>query len=236
MAYATVAELRAHIDKVTTGDDAALLAMLEAATANIDRAINQFRPGYEYFNANPIADARTYPGSGLQYQRIDHCIEITLVAVKDAVTDSTYTSWAPADWIAYSGSHTRPNFNDLPYTGIMIAPGGDYSWFTSGRYGSKKFFFAPSMDQQLSPHFQQGRMTPTVQVTAKWGYSDSPPADIREACIMQAARWYKRLQSSMADVLASGELGQLLYQKSLDPDIKRILVDGRYMRPALGIL
>ena len=51
---------------------------------------------------------------------------------------------------------------------------------------------------------------------------------------MQAARWFKRFQSSMADVLASDELGTLLYRQSLDPDVKRLLVDGRYVKPVIG--
>jgi len=75
---------------------------------------------------------------------------------------------------------------------------------------------------------------PTVQITARWGFATEVPIDIKEAAIMQAARWYKRLQSAMADVLASGELGQLLYRKSLDPDIRRLLVDGRYVKPVVG--
>jgi hypothetical protein len=50
---------------------------------------------------------------------------------------------------------------------------------------------------------------------------------------MQSARWYKRLQGAMSDALASGELGMLLYQKSLDPDIRRILVDGRYINSVI---
>jgi hypothetical protein len=117
----------------------------------------------------------------------------------------------------------------------MIEPGGDYNVFTSGRYGSRAYYFRPYRES-LAPFRQSGRMTPTVQVTARWGYSDTPPTDIVEACLMQASRWYKRLQSSMADVLASGELGTLLYRQSLDPDIRRILVDGRHFKPALGAL
>ena len=127
------------------------------------------------------------------------------MAVKESYNDTAYTTWTGDDWIAFSGSFAYPTFATLPYTAVMTDPNGSYYVFTKGVQG------------------------PTVQVTARWGYSATPPADIVEACIMQSARWYKRLQSAMSDTLASGELGMLLYRQALDPDIRRILVDGRYI-------
>jgi len=234
-AYATVKELRAEMNLDATTDDLTLARLLDAAAMNIDRACGVYRPGFQYFIAAVTATAREYPGSGLQYQRIDSCVEIsaTGVAVKDSVTDTTYTTWASTDWIPYSGSHTFPNFNDLPYTGIMIEPAGDYATFTSGCYGSKAYYFRPYEDD-LAPRRQGGRMTPTVQVTARWGYSDTVPPDILEANIMQVVRWYKILQGGMTDSIGSPDLGTLLYTKSLHPDVARILHDGRYMKLALG--
>jgi len=204
MPYATAAELRAQIDKISNVDDTVLTAILTAATNNIDRTINHYLPGLEYFKAPVVATARPYFGSGKGWMRTDPFISATLVAVKDSATDTTYESWAATDWVAFSGGYEHPNFADLPYTGVMSDPNGDYVIFT------------------------KGLRSPSVRITARWGYSATPPADIAEACIMQSARWYKRLQGAMSDALASGELGMLLYQQSLDPDIRRILVDGRY--------
>jgi len=45
MAYAIVADLRAQIDKTSAADDVVLLAVLNAATMNIDKAINRYLPG-----------------------------------------------------------------------------------------------------------------------------------------------------------------------------------------------
>lgn len=207
--YATVADMRAQIDRDSAADDAVLADILTAASVNIDRAVNHYMPGFEYYQAPAAASARLYAGRGKRWQRIDPCIAVSTVAVKDSYTDMTYTAWAATDWIAFSGSFERPNFADLPYTALMADPNGDYSYFTRGFQG------------------------PTVQVTSRWGYSATPPADIAEACVMQATRWYKRLQGAMSDALASGELGMLLYQKSLDPDIRRILVDGRHINAVL---
>jgi len=204
MVYATLAQLREHIDKTTDVDDAILSEILDAATASIDRACNRYLEGETYFAASDAATTRRYKGSGKSYQRIDHCVEIDLVEGRSSPADD-WDEWEAADWLAYSGNYSRPKFDTLPYSGIMVAFDGSYSVFYSSNRG------------------------PTVRVTARWGGYATPPADIREACIMQAARWYKREQSAMSDTLASGEMGMLLYQKSLDPDIRRILVDGRYV-------
>jgi len=209
MPYATVPQLRAQIDRDSAADDAVLLQILAGATVNIDRAVNHYLPGLEYYQAPAVASARPYAGNGKRWQRIDASIAITAVAVKDAWDSTTYTAWAAADWLGYSGSFEHPKFADLPYTGLMVTPDGAYSIFTKSYAG------------------------PTVQVTARWGYSATPPADIAEACVMQSARWYKRLQGAMADALANGELGMLLYQQSLDPDIRRLLVDGRHINSVM---
>lgn len=205
MSYATVLQLRAQFDKTSNADDAVLQDILDGATISIDHACNRYVPGFAYFEAPAVASARLYAGSGKAWQRVDPCISVTLVEVKDSATDDDYTAWAAADWVAFQGSYDHPNFADTPYTALMASAGGDYAHFTKSVRG------------------------PTVRVTARWGGYASPPADIVEACAMQAARWYKRLQSAMSDTLASGELGMLLYRQSLDPDIRRILVDGRHI-------
>jgi hypothetical protein len=74
----------------------------------------------------------------------------------------------------------------------------------------------------------------SVQITAKWGYALTVPDQVKQATIMQAARWYKRGESAWADATASGEMGQLLYRKAFDPDIENIVKNGRLIRPAAG--
>jgi len=217
MAYATAAELRDRIGKVSPDKDTTLDALIAAA----ERSINTFTNRPDGFIADTIASDRIYSGSGKAHQLIDECAAITLVAVKDSATDSTYTSWAAGDWIAFYGDAKAPEFQPLtrgkPYNAIMVDPTGTQSVFNTGAYFNGR-----------------SRAVPTVQITARWGYALTVPVDIREACLMQATRWYKRFEGAMSDALASGELGQLLYRQSLDPDVKHILVNGRYVKPAVG--
>lgn len=226
MSYATEAELRLQVERTGTqgaGASSNLQLLLDAASETIDGFCN--RP--DGFVADSVASARVYAGTGGTVQLIDECVEITQVAVKDGITSATYRVWAATDWIPFTGDPKDPNFNRLPYTGIMVNPGGSRLLFISGRLDAWPGF-QPILERATL------RGAPTVQVTAKWGYSVAAPKRVQEACLAQAARWYKRGESSWADTLGSQDMGTLMFKKALDPDIEMMLVNGRLVRPAIG--
>ena len=234
-AYATPAQLRAQINKTSNADDVVLALILQAASNVIDRVTNHHIEGVDAFDAG-VASARVYAGSGRRFQWIDECVSVTSVSVKTSVTEATYTAWLATDWLAFTGGVQRPNYNDTPYTGLMCAPNGDYAVFTSGSYGGGLCDLWDSVTPaaHLSDTISRAVALPTVQVTASWGVTATPPNEISEAAIMIAARWWKRLESAMSDTLASGELGQLLYTQPVDPDIKFILMNSRWYRPQVA--
>jgi hypothetical protein len=229
--YCSVEELRQRMQKEDDSEDATLFNILRAAERKIDQFCN--RP--DGFVADTTATARHYRGSGRVYQRIDECVEVESVAVKDSPSDDSYEAWdspttnmaGDGDWFAGSGDPEDPDFNSLPYTLVFVDPNGDQSWFTGETY-----------EQRKRGRARRGAdiwaRVPTVEITAKWGYSVDVPHDIREATAEQAMRWYKRMQGAMADSLASADLGGLMYVQQLDPDIAGILIDGRYVRIATG--
>ena len=219
-AYATVIELRAEMDKISTASDLTLARLLDSAAESINNACN--RP--DGFVSTPVDSARIYAGSGKPFQRIDECTSITTVAVKDSSTDDDYTDWDSTDWIAFRGDPRFPDFNRTPYTGIMVDPTGDESIFTSGAYTTKAGF------RPLTDVF---RGVPTVQITGKWGYATTVPADIKEICIEQAARWYKHLEAAGSGLTADSELGQLNTGK-LDADLISRLRTRRYIKATVG--
>lgn len=219
--YATAAELRARLDKTSVIDDTTLTALLAAAT----EAINNMCGRPDGFLAPSVASSRMFPGSGQTVMLIDECVAVTLVEVKESATDSVYNAWTATDWVAFSGDPRFPNFTRLPFTSLMVDPGGSFSTFTSGMFTSRR-----GWPQSAS----LGRNIPTVRVTAKWGYAAATPAVVREACIAQAARWYKRGLSGWADTVGNSDLGTFEYRKVVDPDIEYMLVKGRLVRIAMG--
>ena len=236
MSYETLANLKLMIQKTDPADDAILQLILNSA----DKAINSFCNRSDGFVADAAASARYYPGSDEAYQWIDECTEITEVAVKDSPDNTTYTAWTTpttnmagdGDWFAFTGDPIEPDYNPIaegkPYTALGIDPNGDYSYFV-GQGG----YVWPS-DLVYEPRRRQKGKAPTVRVTAKWGYATTVPDDIRAACAMQAAIWYKRLQSSGASVLANPGVGTLEMFKTLDPMVEQVLKLGRYVKPAVG--
>ena len=227
--YCTLASVKARMQKADTDADAFLPMIIDAASRAIDNFCN--RP--DGFEASDAAIARYLSGNGRAVLLIDECVEIIAVAVKDAATDTAYTAWqtpttnmaGDGDWLAFSGAPENPDFDSLPYESLMTDLNGDYRTFTSGRYLGLRGF---------RPEGDASRSVPTVQVTAKWGYAINVPDAIKEACIMQVIRWYKREQGAMASALASAELGTLDLFRTLDPDFEFILAMGRYVRPATG--
>ena len=229
--YAKTAELKDRINKTSDEQDAVLDALLLAASRVIDGYCN--RP--DGFLAITTATARFFPGSGKPYQRIDECAAISAVAVKDSSTDdeTSYTAWTlgvvgtttGADVFPCSGDPKYPDYTSLPYTLLVIGANGDFDHFPTGKFTTRGGF---------RPSSGIARSIPTVKVTARWGFALTVPANVKEATILQSARWWKRGESSWADALASSDLGQLQFRQSLDPDLKAMLIEARLVRPAVG--
>jgi hypothetical protein len=227
MPLATNIELKARIQKSDAVDDTTLTALIACA----ERAINRYCNRPDGFLVGTAA-LRYFTGTGEPVQPIDECAAITLVEVKDSYSDTAYVAWATpttylagdGDWIPFRGDSRDPIF-DTPFTGLMCDPNGDYALFISGARGGRTV----------------GRHTgvthsgvPTVRVTAQWGYAVTAPADIKEACLFQAAIIFKRFQGSGATILATPELGQLEMYSKLDPFVEQVLRLGRYIRPVVG--
>lgn len=65
-----------------------------------------------------------------------------------------------------------------------------------------------------------------VRITGTWGYSETIPAAVREATLLQASRLYKRKDAPFG-VAGSVEHGQLQTITSIDPDVKQLLAPYR---------
>jgi len=229
--YATVSEFKDEVQITSHTTSDWIEALLDAA----EQAINNICKRPDGFVADAVANARYYSGTGLPWQEIDECTSVSAVAVKDSPSDDedSYTSWTvgtvgtttDADVFPARGSGRNPQYGKTPYNLLVIGLNGAYSYFPSGRITTRRGF---------KPEYTGGVNLPTIKVTAKWGYATTVPYTIKQACIMQAARWYQRLKSSMADTTAGPEYGALLYRKVIDPDIELILVQGGYVKPTIG--
>jgi hypothetical protein len=67
-----------------------------------------------------------------------------------------------------------------------------------------------------------------VQVTARYGWA-SVPSPVKQACIIQASRLFKRLDSPLG-VAGFGDLGAIRVSRFLDPDMAQLVEPYRRMR------
>lgn len=69
-----------------------------------------------------------------------------------------------------------------------------------------------------------------ITVRGKWGYSETPPADIRHATIRLAAYMYAQKDSSVFDTTAFPEAGVMTVPQGMPRDVREILDHYRKVR------
>jgi hypothetical protein len=67
-----------------------------------------------------------------------------------------------------------------------------------------------------------------VKITGVWGWPSIPIA-IKQACVIQASRIYKRLDSPLG-VAGFGDLGAIRVTRDLDPDVQQLVMPYKRMR------
>lgn len=152
------------------------------------------------FNLDDTATARYFDALTNGTVLVDDIGSVTdLVIATDSSHDGTYaTTWTGSDY----------QLNPLAAT----AAGEP---FTSVRpVGS--LMFPPSI-----------RREGMVRVTAMWGWP-AVPSDVKLACLIQAARLFKRHESPQG-VLGGGEFGVVRVGTIIDPDVKMLLAPYRYV-------
>lgn len=158
-------------------------------------------------------ERRFYAASETRYYTAGHWywlpIADDLLSVSALATDQTGsraydTVWAAGDYDLYPYNAALDGY---PYGGIMV--------------------------NRLSGHFAFPQNLPRgVKVTGSFGYAAATPDVVREACILQTVRLYKRVDLPFG-VAGSGEFGQAnIGSIRLDPDVADLLFKIRRVRIA----
>jgi len=129
----------------------------------------------------------------------------------------------------------RLRIDDLrSITSLKVDTYGDGSFgteLTSGDYLLQPANKTPKLWIELRPTNTKIAKFPKfkqcVEITGLWGYGDSIPDPIKQACIMLVGRWFKRKDTAFASELSNPELGQMVVYRQLDPDVKLQLVGYR---------
>jgi hypothetical protein len=140
------------------------------------------------------SETRYFSGQYFDLLFVDDLLSVTTLKT-DEDGDRTYEiTWATTDYDLepYNATVANP---PGPYTMIRISPSGNY----------------------IFPYVRKG-----VQIVGSFGYSSSAPHDIREACLLLSARFWKR-KDTILGVSANTQLGQLTIKVPEDKDILALL-------------
>lgn len=126
---------------------------------------------------------------------VDDLLSITTLSTDDD-GDRTYeTTWASTD---YDLTPDNAVADAQPFTEIRCAPDGEYSFPAGVKKG--------------------------VKIVGSFGYCTiaNLPQDVREACLLQSERMYKRKDAPFG-LAGADSLGQMRLIVEFDPDVKALL-------------
>lgn len=141
------------------------------------------------------ATIRYFDGSGCREQWLDEMAAAPTAVAVDETGGLSYTAWASTDYAVWPYNALATG-KPLKRLDIDLMNGDKAVWYKFPR---------------------------SVKVTAKWGYSTTPPGEVYQATLIQSMRWFKRAQQAFQDTGAIVDLGQLRYVQALDPDIATIV-------------
>lgn len=167
-------------------------------------AVSEWIDGYcrRQFNLADTATARTFDVRRDGSVWVDDIGHGTILVATDSASDGTYaTEWDDSD---FQVDPLNAIAEGKPIDRLVAV--GSYTFPpVSRRYG-------------------------LVQVTARWGWPTVPNV-VHQACLIQAARVYKRRESAEG-VLGFGEFGPVRVGTRLDPDVE-LLLNGVRLPPQL---
>jgi hypothetical protein len=146
-------------------------------------------------------------GTAVRYYAPDDSLNVTiddmisLVSLQTMSDDEQVydTTWASTD---YQLEPLNRIVDGIPQPYTHIRAVGDYTYLT--------------LDGEA-----------TIKVTGVWGWN-STPIQVTQACVIQASRIFKRLDSPLG--IISGELGSMRVGSQLDPDVRQLIESLRKIR------
>jgi len=193
--YATIAQVKESLRIPDAVDD----SLIEQAIASASRLIDGYcsRVFYDMGTAS-----RFFAASDPYFCPIDDCQQVTQVATAVTSNGNYDTIWANATPNQNNGDYQTEPLNAAYPTDGIISP-------ITGIRALWRYLFPTIGGNAL------------VRVTGRWGWAEVP-APITQACIIQAARIYKR-NDSPTGVMGFGDMGLIRVSNQLDPDVKQLV-------------
>lgn len=199
--YATLAEVKASLRITDSVDD----TLLELAIESASRSIDEFAGRVFYSQGSAV---RFFAAESAEFVAIDDLISISELATS-------------------SGSN---NEFDLVWTGYNAGSPVDYQLEPLNNSAATDGVVQPvtGIRSRITYSFPVLGQVALVRVTGTWGWSAIPTA-IKQATVIQAARYFKRNDSPLG-VLSAPDLGYIRVGSRLDPDVEMMISGYRRVR------
>ena len=198
-AYCSLTDVKAALRIADTIDDVLLETAINSASRLIDGYCNRY-----FYQGSTSSEVRYYAAADSFFVEIDDLVSLTALdtaPVNSNVFDVNWSNAGSANEYELTPRNGLANGLYSPYTGIKAV-------------GAKVF---PT---------QYGEAL--VRVTGRFGWSAVPDA-IKQACILQSARLFKRLESPLG-VAGVSDLGIMRVTRSIDGDVAQLIDPFRQMR------
>lgn len=192
--YATLAQVKSALRITDTIDDSLIELAIEAASRDIDAYC-----GRVFYDMG--SGSRYYAATDPYFCPIDDCQSITQVATAVTSNGNYDTVWANPTAGQNNGDYQAEPINASAPTDGIISP-------ITGVRALWRYLFPTIGGNAL------------VKITGTWGWASVPTA-IKQACVIQAARIFKRNDSPLG-VAGFGDMGAMRVSR-VDPDVARLL-------------
>jgi len=196
--YCTVANVKTYLPESGLASSSDYDDMLTDIVTNASRAIdNTLGKWPNYFYPSAVAETRYYDGNDECELLIDECVSLTSVSVAESGSIDTagdYTLWAATDYTVEPYNYTALS---VP---IIILSINTYD-------GTKDAWY---------------KYPKAVKVIGIFGYSTTPPPDVKMAAIIQSVRWFMRAKQAFQSTGGGSAAGSVTFDK-LDDDVAAIL-------------
>lgn len=202
--YCTLDELKHQNRLNIESSDSFSDEMLEGVIEGVSRKFDDVCN--RRFDADSSESARYYTAENSNYIFVDDiaCPSSDVTIEVDTNADGTIEdTWATSDFVL---APYNAEALGVPYQKIEISANGRYAFPIKVRKG--------------------------VKVTAKWGWPTAVPKPIKQACLLQSERLFKRFATPIGSESMTAFGKQTLTIPSLDPDVESLI--GPYKKVVFG--
>lgn len=201
-----------------------------------------------------LADIKAHIGvtDTVDDAQLERVVEVASRAIDDYTGRRFYLDAAPSSRVFYPTNMLVAEVDDISTaSGLVVKTDNDDTGTYETTWDANMFVLLPLNANVASPEprpysafraingnsWPTWNERPSLQVTAQWGWPDAVPGRVTYACLLKAARLFRR-KASPDGIAGSAEYGIVRISRQEDPDVCGLLAHyckgGNGSQPGVG--